>query len=102
MSADSVVAEVREGDYGTKVGASAKAGGFLPVGGKREVTLLALRHLHEVAPAPVDILPLGAGSPFGALAALPRPSSSSTTARAVCSISRFVIAHARSIVRCLT
>ncbi len=54
--------------YGTKVGASAKAGGFLPVGGKREVTLLALRHLHEVAPAPVDILPLGAGSPFGALA----------------------------------
>ncbi|MFN7189820.1 MAG: 4Fe-4S dicluster domain-containing protein [Rhodospirillales bacterium] len=54
--------------YGTKVAAAPKQGGFLPTGGKREVTLLALRHLHEVAPAPVDVLPLAAGSPFGTLA----------------------------------
>jgi len=54
--------------YGTRALAPAKAGGFLPMGGKREVTMLALRHLHSVAPAPVDVLPLAAGSPFGTLA----------------------------------
>ncbi|MCH7931923.1 MAG: 4Fe-4S dicluster domain-containing protein [Proteobacteria bacterium] len=41
---------------------------FLPMGGTRTVTMLALRHLHEHAPEPVDILPLPAGSPFGAVA----------------------------------
>ena len=46
---------------------AAKPGAFLPMGGKRAVTLLALRHLHSVAPAPVDILPLATGSPFGGL-----------------------------------
>jgi ferredoxin len=54
--------------YGAKAPAAAKAAGFLPVGGKREVTLLALHHLHDVAPQPVDVLPLAAGSPFGTLA----------------------------------
>jgi ferredoxin len=38
---------------------------FLPMGGKRTVSLLALRHLHKVAPAPVEVLPLAAGAPFG-------------------------------------
>jgi ferredoxin len=40
---------------------------FLPMGGKRGVTMLALRHLHTVAAAPADILPLPAGAPFGTL-----------------------------------
>ena len=53
--------------YGTRAQEPAKAGGFLPMGGKREVTLLALRHLHSVAPTPVDVLPLAAGSPYGTL-----------------------------------
>jgi len=38
---------------------------FLPMGGKRSVTMLALRHLHQHAPEPVDLLPLAAGAPFG-------------------------------------
>ncbi|HXQ65791.1 MAG TPA: 4Fe-4S binding protein [Alphaproteobacteria bacterium] len=42
-----------------------KAGSFLPLGGKRAITMLALRHLHEVAPAPVEILPLPPGASFG-------------------------------------
>jgi ferredoxin len=45
----------------------APAGSFLPMGGKRARTMLALRHLHETAPAPVDVLPLPAGAPFGSV-----------------------------------
>ena len=45
--------------------APAAAGMFLPMGGKRTVTMLALRHLHKVAPEPVEVLPLAPGSPFG-------------------------------------
>ncbi|MEM7651821.1 MAG: 4Fe-4S binding protein, partial [Pseudomonadota bacterium] len=44
-----------------------EAGRFLPMGGKRSRTMLALRHLHDVAPAPVDVLPLSEGAPFGAV-----------------------------------
>lgn len=40
---------------------------FVAHGGKREVMRLALRELHGVAPAPVDIVPLPAGAPFGAI-----------------------------------
>ncbi|MEQ8326926.1 MAG: 4Fe-4S binding protein [Parvibaculum sp.] len=40
-------------------------GNFLPVGGKRSRAFLALRHLHEKAPEPVDHLPLAPGAPFG-------------------------------------
>ena len=40
---------------------------FMPVGGKREVMRLALRELHRAAPAPVDVVPLPAGAPFGAV-----------------------------------
>lgn len=47
--------------------APAAAGFFLPMGGKRAVTMLALRHLHKVAPAPVEVLPLAPGAPFGRL-----------------------------------
>jgi len=45
---------------------AAPAGSFLPMGGKRSRTMLALRHLHEQAPSRLDILPLPAGAPFGA------------------------------------
>jgi ferredoxin len=40
-------------------------GSFLPVGGKRSRAFLALRHLHEKAPAPVETLALAQGAPFG-------------------------------------
>jgi ferredoxin len=40
---------------------------FMPVGGKRDVMRLALRELHRAAPAPVDIIALPAGAPFGAV-----------------------------------
>jgi len=41
---------------------------FLPVGGKRDVQRLALRELHRAAPAPVDVIALPAGAPFGTVA----------------------------------
>jgi ferredoxin len=40
---------------------------FLPVGGKRDVIRLALRELQRAAPAPVDVIALPAGAPFGAV-----------------------------------
>jgi len=40
-------------------------GRFLAMGGKRDRQRLALEHLHEHAPAPVDQLALPAGAPFG-------------------------------------
>lgn len=45
--------------------AVSQAASFLPVGGKRDVQRLALRELHRVAPAPVDIVALPDGAPFG-------------------------------------
>jgi ferredoxin len=38
---------------------------FMPVGGKRTVTTLAMTHLHAKAPEPVNHLPLPKGAPFG-------------------------------------
>ena len=40
---------------------------FQPVGGKRDVMRLSLRELHQSAPAPIDVIALPAGSPFGAV-----------------------------------
>jgi ferredoxin len=40
---------------------------FLPVGGKRDVLRVALRQLHQAAPAPVDVVPLPERAPFGAV-----------------------------------
>jgi ferredoxin len=40
---------------------------FTAVGAKRDVLRLALRELHHAAPAPVDIVPLPEGAPFGTL-----------------------------------
>lgn len=45
--------------------AAAKPASFMPVGGKREIMRLAVRELHRVAPAPVDIIALPQGAPFG-------------------------------------
>jgi len=47
--------------------AATRAAAFMPVGGKRDVLRLALRELQAVAPAPVDIVPLPVGAPFGTL-----------------------------------
>jgi ferredoxin len=40
---------------------------FQPVGAKRDVLRLALRELHHAAPAPVDIVALPDGAPFGTI-----------------------------------
>ena len=40
---------------------------FLPIGPKRDVLRLALRELQRAAPAPVDVVALPAGAPFGAV-----------------------------------
>jgi ferredoxin len=40
---------------------------FAPVGGKRDVMRLALRELQRAAPAPVDVISLPEGAPFGAV-----------------------------------
>lgn len=52
---------------GERAPASPQAGSFLPMGDKRAVTLLALRHLHDHAPERPEVLPLGPGAPFGAV-----------------------------------
>jgi ferredoxin len=40
---------------------------FCPMGDKRSSLRFALRELHVVAPAPVDVIPLPAGAPIGAV-----------------------------------
>jgi ferredoxin len=44
---------------------SPRPASFLPVGGKREVLMLALRELQRAAPNPVDVIALPQGAPFG-------------------------------------
>ena len=44
---------------------AAKPATFTPVGEKRDLVRLALRELHGVAPAPVDVIALPEGAPFG-------------------------------------
>jgi ferredoxin len=44
---------------------AAKPATFSAIGRKRDVMRLALRELHASAPAPVDIVPLPEGAPFG-------------------------------------
>jgi len=46
---------------------AAKPATFSAAGRKREVMRLALRELHATAPAPVDIVPLPDGAPFGTI-----------------------------------
>jgi ferredoxin len=47
------------------MGSTARMATFSATGRKREVMRLALRELHAVAPAPVDVVPLPEGAPFG-------------------------------------
>ncbi|MGH6945988.1 MAG: 4Fe-4S dicluster domain-containing protein [Kiloniellales bacterium] len=56
---------VAETLYGLESKAPPTVGDFVPLGGKRARTRLALGALHENAPQPVDFLPLPAGAPFG-------------------------------------
>ena len=44
---------------------AAKPATFAPVGEKQDLVRLALRELHGVAPAPVDVIALPEGAPFG-------------------------------------
>jgi len=46
---------------------AAKPATFSATGAKRDVMRLALRELHAVAPAPVDVVPLPDGAPFGTI-----------------------------------
>ena len=42
-------------------------GDFIAMGGKREIANLAVNHLHEHAPSPVDLVALPTGAPFGTI-----------------------------------
>ncbi|MCP5366155.1 MAG: 4Fe-4S dicluster domain-containing protein [Hyphomicrobiales bacterium] len=53
--------------YGLAPRGEADRATFLARGGKRDAVNLILRHLHQHAPTPVDLLPLPAGAPFGSL-----------------------------------
>jgi ferredoxin len=46
---------------------SPRPASFIPIGPKREVMQLALRELHHAAPAPIDVVALPVGAPFGAV-----------------------------------
>ena len=46
---------------------AAKPATFSAIGSKREVVRLALREMHGVAPAPVDVIALPIGAPFGSV-----------------------------------
>ncbi|MDQ4136828.1 MAG: 4Fe-4S binding protein, partial [Pseudomonadota bacterium] len=61
---DSLRAALDRAPLGTP---TANPAGFLPHGAKRGVLELAFRELHRAAPAPVDVVALPAGSPFGGL-----------------------------------
>ena len=45
--------------------AAKQPSGFMPIGGKREIMMLALREMHKVAPTPVAVIALEKGAPFG-------------------------------------
>ena len=47
--------------------ATTKPAAFIPRGAKRGVLETTFRELHQAAPAPVDVVPLAAGAPFGAV-----------------------------------
>jgi ferredoxin len=61
---DTLGAALRAIDAGVS---APRAASFVPTGPKRDVMRLALRELQRAAPAPVDVVPLPAGAPFGAV-----------------------------------
>lgn len=58
---------IEESLYALATLAAPEPEGFLPMGGKRTVTKLALHRLHEQAPSPVECLSLPEGAAFGTL-----------------------------------
>lgn len=54
-------------DAGVLAKALREPAGFLPIGGKREMLVFAMRELRRVAPEPIDLVPLAVGAPFGGL-----------------------------------
>jgi ferredoxin len=59
---DALGAALRDISSGT---AAKEPASFQPMGAKRDVMKLALRELQRAAPAPVDVITLPAGAPFG-------------------------------------
>ncbi|MBT4907706.1 MAG: 4Fe-4S dicluster domain-containing protein, partial [Rhodospirillaceae bacterium] len=53
--------------YGLGPMADRDAASFLPVGGRRSLTSMALHHIHKAAPAPVETVAMPDGAPFGAV-----------------------------------
>ena len=47
--------------------AECDAASFLPAGGRRSLAAMAMHQLHKTAPAPVDIIAMPDGAPFGAV-----------------------------------
>jgi len=61
---DSLIAALRTIPF---MPAAPRPASFRPIGRKRDVLRFALGELHRAAPAPVDIIALPAGAPFGAV-----------------------------------
>jgi ferredoxin len=53
--------------YGLAAGPAIKRSAFEPSGNKRSLMGIALSHLHAHAPAPVDVVALDPGAPFGTI-----------------------------------
>lgn len=64
---DTIDPEVVQAELYGAAPAAPKASSFVTRGNKRGLTLLALRHLRDVAPTPIDTLPLAPGAPFGTI-----------------------------------
>jgi ferredoxin len=59
---DALSAALKAAPHGT---ATKSPSAFMPVGGKRDLLNLSFREMHKAAPAPVDIVALDKGAPFG-------------------------------------
>lgn len=62
---DEMLAELRAAPLGRT---TERPSSFVAAGGKRDVLALSFREMHRVAPTPVDVVALPAGSPFGRVA----------------------------------
>ncbi len=65
---DAIGAALADLAHGKTAPEPATAGNFLAMGRKRAILNLALAHLHDHAPAPVDFVNLPADAPFGVVA----------------------------------
>ena len=53
--------------YALEPVATRDAASFLPVGGRRSLSAMAMHHLHKTAPTPVETVAMPDGAPFGAV-----------------------------------